>query len=798
MRRKNRRKKLIIDALTIVAVVFSVYALHAGLQFFLATKAPLVVVAGGSMRPALEMGDLVIIRGVPATSINKGDIIAFEEPKESGQGNTTRIWPFAVYTVHRVVKIESSANGIILFTTKGDNNDIIDPRPVPDDRVHGRVIRRIPYIGYLILDPTITLTTTTIFVIIILIWPEKKRGLRRRRHIMNMNVKIVLRLFLIFLLSTIPRTEFIPYIASASFTDKRELVHGVSSGIIHIPEDYPSIQEAINAAKDGDIISVAAGKYYEHVSVNKAVVLLGKGATIDGNGTGDVISVTKDDVEIRGFTIQNGYRGIFLSRSIGSTIRSNTLISHTGAAIELWYSNRIIINSNNVSNSNHAIYLLFSSCGNTIRNNTLKYNSQGIALSWHCDANAIIGNTVTSNSFAGIALGGNNNNTIYHNNLINNPEHVYSHNSSNAWDNGAEGNYWSDYKGRDQNGDGMGDTRLPHKGFDYHPLMEPWSMTKVFDIDWGKETYHITTLCNSTVASFNFSETLKQISFKVTGPSGTVGFCNVTIPKNLIWADSPDAWLIEVDGTKKTSTIVEDATHTYLYFKYTYSTRLIKITGTSAIMDTTPPVANAGHDRTILRDEPITFDASDSSDDVGIVNYEWDFGDGNKRTGMTITHIFLDSGTYVITLTVRDRAGNNARNSATITVLRDTDFDGTPDVTDTDDDNDGMPDVWETERGVNPLIKDASFDLDNDGLTNLEEYLRDTNPLQPDSDGDFWTDSIDLMPKNAFVPNAIIISTAAILSAPIIRIIMRKKKISIPLHRITKSRWAMSRIFMPR
>jgi len=187
MKLKRRHKKLIIDISTVVAVFLSVYAIYYGLQFFLATKTPLVAVAGGSMRPALEIGDLVIIQGVPPTSIHQGDIIAFEQPQETqqepDQGNTTRIWPFTVYTVHRVVKIQSLANGTILFTTKGDDNDITDARPVPDHHIHGHVIYRIPYLGYLVIDPTLTITVTIIVVIIILIWPEKKRGFHRHKRI---------------------------------------------------------------------------------------------------------------------------------------------------------------------------------------------------------------------------------------------------------------------------------------------------------------------------------------------------------------------------------------------------------------------------------------------------------------------------------------------------------------------------------------------------------------------------------------------------------------------------------------
>ena len=552
------------------------------------------------------------------------------------------------------------------------------------------------------------------------------------------------------------------------------------AAVRRVPEEYQKIQGAIDAANDGDIVSVATGKYYEHVIVNKVVILLGEeGTSIDGNGTGAIISVTKDYVEISGFTIQNGKRGILLSPPnsigsiVGSNIRNNTLTSHSQAAIELWYSNGTIISGNRILNTDHGIWVKFSSCGNTISDNVVINNSQGIACMHACNGNAIVGNTLASNSFGGIVLGGNSDNTIYHNNFIDNKDQVYSYNSSNTWDNGAEGNYWSDYTGEDQDGDGIGDTRLPHKGFDYHPLVEPWSILRRFPITWFNETYSVTTLCNSTVASFEFSRELKQISFNVTGPSGTVGFCNVTIPRQLLWADPPEAWLIEVDGTRTTPTIVENATHTSLYFTYIHSTHMVKITGTSVIRDNTPPVANAGPDQTVTEDEPLTLDASASSDNTGIVNYEWDFGDGTAGAGVITTHTYPDPGTYLVTLTVRDEADNDATDSATITVLmRDTDDGGIPDAT--DDDNDGMPDTWEIENGLDSLnATDATLDPDNDGLTNLEEYQRSTNPHLPDSDGDFWNDSIDLMPENALIPNGIIIVVVAIILS-IIMLIKRK------------------------
>ena len=86
------------------------------------------------------------------------------------------------------------------------------------------------------------------------------------------------------------------------------------------------------------------------------------------------------------------------------------------------------------------------------------------------------------------------------------------------------------------------------------------------------------------------------------------------------------------------------------------------------VLDITKPVANAGSDKTINVGTAVTFDAGGSTDNVGIVSYEWNFGDGTTGTGIKATHTYASQGTYTATLTVKDSAGNTATDSITITV----------------------------------------------------------------------------------------------------------------------------------
>ena len=170
---KLKQRKLIINIVTVAAIILAVLCVYVGLQISLSTNRPLLALATGSMRPALEIGDLLIIQGVQATSIRVGDIIVFKPPEGSGLESPT---------VHRVVRIESSEEGTLQFKTKGDDNPNEDLFWVPEDHIYGRVIHRIPYLGYIALNPAIPIILIMITAIVLLLWPEKTKRFRRKHR----------------------------------------------------------------------------------------------------------------------------------------------------------------------------------------------------------------------------------------------------------------------------------------------------------------------------------------------------------------------------------------------------------------------------------------------------------------------------------------------------------------------------------------------------------------------------------------------------------------------------------------
>lgn len=90
-------------------------------------------VVSGSMKPTMDVGDMAIIREVPASSIEVGDIIQF--------------WRDEEMVIHRVTDIYEGGNER-LFVTKGDANPEPDVPLVSPSQVRGKVVLNIPKVGW--------------------------------------------------------------------------------------------------------------------------------------------------------------------------------------------------------------------------------------------------------------------------------------------------------------------------------------------------------------------------------------------------------------------------------------------------------------------------------------------------------------------------------------------------------------------------------------------------------------------------------------------------------------------------
>ncbi|UCE39241.1 MAG: right-handed parallel beta-helix repeat-containing protein [Thermoplasmata archaeon] len=212
--------------------------------------------------------------------------------------------------------------------------------------------------------------------------------------------------------------------------DKNLIQTSCGSATIYVPTDYSTIQDAINASNDGDTVYVYNGIYYEHLVVNKTINLIGEdreNTIIDGGGSGDVVRIIVDWVNISGFTItkngpfqdQTGLKII----SDNNTIFGNNIINNSNGIYLLSSSGNNISNNNFSSNGRdwgHSGIYFEGSNRNFITNNTAFNNGNGIYLTQSCNYNTITDNIAISNKGPGIRLDQYSNYNIITNNAVSN------------------------------------------------------------------------------------------------------------------------------------------------------------------------------------------------------------------------------------------------------------------------------------------------------------------------------------------------------------------------------------------
>lgn len=99
------------------------------------------VVLSGSMLPEIAIKDIVVTKKVPAEELEIGDIITFIAPDSRYGG---------ISITHRILdKYYDKTMDSYTYKTKGDNNNIADSTLVPNTNILGKVILKIPKLGYL-------------------------------------------------------------------------------------------------------------------------------------------------------------------------------------------------------------------------------------------------------------------------------------------------------------------------------------------------------------------------------------------------------------------------------------------------------------------------------------------------------------------------------------------------------------------------------------------------------------------------------------------------------------------------
>jgi len=313
-----------------------------------------------------------------------------------------------------------------------------------------------------------------------------------KREMIKMGNKGICKILAILMVFVLAMVVVMPSAAAVSESDGDS-----SSATIYVPDSYPTIQAAVDAASPGDTIIVRDGTYRDNIDVDKRLTIKSENGSgnciVEAEDRDDnVFEITTNYVNISGFTVKdaagissmqlnradycnisnnnvmgkgsNSFNGIHLSHSSNNIISnnnnynnqhgirldysSNNTITNNdnrdnlidGIALFFSSNNNTITNNNNYNcESNFGIYI-FSSSRNTIENNNNHANARGIYL--NSASNNIISNNANTNNSYGIYLQHHSsNNKIYLNNFINNTDNVCTHNSTNIWNSTDAINY---------------------------------------------------------------------------------------------------------------------------------------------------------------------------------------------------------------------------------------------------------------------------------------------------------------------------------------------------------------------
>lgn len=430
-----------------------------------------------------------------------------------------------------------------------------------------------------------------------------------------MKTSVVQNLFLVLLLLTIISNS------KSSFAQ--------SYADIIVPDDYTSIQEAIDAAEPNQYIFVRSNVYREYLLINKTIHLIGENTSttiIEGNGSKVLIEVLADNVTISGFSVRNAETGLLLKNVGNCRIEKNSITNITitdiptqgmgiyangcenisiteNFARDIYFNAVFLMNTDrsviakNVFSANMRMsqpVFLYSSDGNLVtmndvlgeadmneggigllwsNNNTISYNdirnNDWAGISIRSSNNTFVkGNSVVNHSLWGIRIQISNNVSVYNNNFINNIVQLAVISVENlTWNHEGYGNFWGDYTGKDENKDGVGDTPYIYDDIeiDQYPLMGQFQSIEVV-----RENGHflLEIISNSSLINLEYLPYVSNetITLEMSGLMDTYGFVLVKILHALL--DGPYIVTVNEQNPLLFKELSSDQYITVFYIEY--------------------------------------------------------------------------------------------------------------------------------------------------------------------------------------------------------------------------------------
>ena len=339
--------------------------------------------------------------------------------------------------------------------------------------------------------------------------------------------------FTLFLFFTLVSTLILQFTVQSASADQKTIV---------VPDEYSTITKAVANALPGDIVFVKNGIYHENVRIDKPLLVLGEdneNTVVIGEGNandGNVFTLAANNVTVEGFTIKSEdystakqYANGVNIRGDDCTVRGNNIMN-TFWGVLCPIQSYALITENNITGNlkegirfyggsfntisenfivgNKASGIAIEGYSNVISGNTVKNNTRGIGLG--SSYSVVFANVISDHSESGIYFVGSNNtvaanvisdsewgiyfppyfaapngNILFHNNFVNINQNVYVNSvyNINYWDDGEEGNYWSNYASQYPDAEEVDNSETADTSYvicinnaDNHPLIEPYNI----------------------------------------------------------------------------------------------------------------------------------------------------------------------------------------------------------------------------------------------------------------------------------------------------------------------------------
>jgi len=419
---------------------------------------------------------------------------------------------------------------------------------------------------------------------------------------------------------------------------------------------YSNVPAAINEASPGDTVALEPGVYRESIVLNKSITLVGSGddTILLGSGPNPVLAVTADDVEIRNLKVSYCLFGVQAAEVNGLTVSSCSFVNcSVGVLIESCME--VEVESCTIIDSMHAAVTVVESANVTVAKCVFRGGDEGVSIT-RSGSNDVLDSSFEGCS-QGVILDDSNQNLLRGNSFHGCIDAVILSVSGGNAVEGSEAEGVDRFIGAYMSVRNLVADNLVGECVYTYEYASSGNLYRLGHVNVTGSDYILGL--REAEAPPGYEAVSDTLNVSILTGTLVDGYAAVSVKmseQSYMGREPGDMGLYRISSGS-----LHPVAQGYLLNATVQLNATIRDDGLYAVLlwrDSSPPTAVIKTNASAIVGEPVLFDASGSSDDVGVVDYVWSFGDGEEGEGEAVTHAFPEPGVYEVTLTVSDAYGN--------------------------------------------------------------------------------------------------------------------------------------------